>query len=184
VCAIISTLFIFTGFPLLTQTQPITKTQLTESCVIRQFTGYDSGVKEEEYYLLLTQEETDNFIVKKENELKHSLPITTAPKISSNEICLFVFIEEHFRGKVIVNAVEEYTEIVCRVKVESGQTIDFIDSKGNTTKHCGPEFDGSGETPFGYFILPKTNKEVVIQRNTALYKGEEKWLTVKEFTPK
>ena len=152
-----------------------------KNVILKQYTGYDSGVKEEEYYLFLTQEEIDNFSIKKENELKHPLPITDTPKITPDEICLFVFMGVHFSGDLIVNTTEEQNKIVYRVDLEGYQTYNRFDSKGNIIVHSGPDFGGSGETPFGYFILPKTNKKIVIQRNNALYKGEEDWYTVKEF---
>jgi hypothetical protein len=186
VCAVISSLFIVTGFPLLTKTQPITQTQLTESCVIRQFTGYDSGVIYPEYHLFLSQKEIDDFIVKRENELKHSLPITDTPKISLNEICLFIFMGRYSEAVFFVDATEEQGKIVFRTYIDAGgQSLDIVDSEGKVIAHEGPNFGGKahGKTSFGYFILPKTNKKIVIQRNNALYKGEEDWLTVKEFNP-
>lgn len=155
-----------------------------KNVILKEYTGYDSGVKEEEHYLFLTQDEIDSFIIKKENELKHSLPITTTPKISPNEICLFIFMGEHNRGILYVNAMEEQNKIVFRFRVRYGQTFDIMDSKGNITEHYGPEFGGSVETPFGYFILPKTNKKIVIERNMSIFKGKEDWQTVKEFNPR
>ena len=157
-----------------------------KNVILREYTGYNSGVIEAEYYLFLTQDEIDDLIVKKENDLKHPLPITDTPKITPNEICLFIFMGSCGDGIFFVDVTEEQNKIVFRVYVGGGgQSLDIVEN-GKVIAHEGPNFGGKahGGTSFGYFILPKTNKKIVIQRNNARYKGEEDWLTVKEFNPK
>lgn len=59
--------------------------------VLKQFRGDDSGVKEKEYILFLTQNEIKEFYTKK--SLNNAIPI---PGISRNEMCLLIFTGEGY----------------------------------------------------------------------------------------
>lgn len=164
--------------------------------ILRQFTGLESGVKKAEYHLCLTQEEIDDLLSKKDDELGYLPPIQGFPKISNNEICLFIFMGEYNTDALFAEVIEEQNRIIFRVFVPSYQWIvksnltrNGSDSPKNADKTDNSKISNTSikkiPTPFGYFVLPRTNKKIVIQKNLPPYTKEEtNWQAVKEFNPR
>jgi len=137
--------------------------------IIRQFTGLNSGVKKLEYHLCLTQKEIEDLLRKKYDELGYLPPIMGFPEISNFEICLFIFMGERDTDALFAEVIEEQNKIifrvgvpsyqvlipVTRIKTSDGQTTEVIDESKIHTYNT--------VTPFGYFVLPKTDKKIIVE---------------------
>jgi hypothetical protein len=161
--------------------------------IIRQFTGLESGVKKPEYNLCLTEKDIDNLLRRKDKELGYSPPIMGFPDISNNEMCLFIFMgeEDDDTDALFVELIEEQDRIIFRVAVPGHQKLNLpitIFENPNEPKKVD-NIDKSkvnipkDKTPFGYFVLPKTNKKIILEVGT-IGMGKDSFHTVKEFNVK
>ena len=153
--------------------------------ILREFKVLESGIAGREYCLCATQKEIDNFLQRNQGELKHLLPISDTPKISSNEMCIFVCWggAEDF-GLYVQSVIEEQDRVIFRVSVPIPQSYIEIekDEKTGEEKVIKASERPKYVTPFGYFIIPRINKKIVIQNDPCPYEnGVPNWQDVKEF---
>ncbi len=89
--------------------------------IIRQFTISNSGVPYLTYYLFFTQDEIKDFYNSKIGK-SITIPLESLPKISNNEICLFVFTGEDGRPVFPPEIIEKEDKVFIRVDFTPTQT--------------------------------------------------------------
>jgi len=151
--------------------------------VLRQFTGLNSGIKLTEYHTFFTQDEINSFLAKKTKE-GNLVPDIGFTGISNTEICLLVFTGTSTRTYEITTKLEEEQDrIIFRVDATGPQIILPLETEcvviKNTDGSIGIDYvqkpktsgyEQTTTTPFGYFVLPKTNKKIVIEQGGLIQK--------------
>lgn len=163
--------------------------------ILRQCIGFDSGLKEPEYHLFLTEKDIDDFYRRTYEKLGRH-PAAGHPIISDNEMCLFIFMGEKNSSvdAFFADVIEEQDRIVFRVSAPEysylyGPIIENPNEPKKVDSIDKPEIiPPKRKTPYGYFVLPKTNKKIVIEEGSRFTIGEGKnkthWHPKKEFNVK
>jgi hypothetical protein len=123
-------------------------------------TGTDSHVKERSYYRITSEEEWTKIWQshKGEREPKDYAQIDFGKCIV---IAIFQGSGWNSRGLKAANVVEEKARIVFRFEDYHYQTLGR-----------GPEGGGNRVCVYGFFVLPRSNKAVVLEENVQNYLGQ------------
>ena len=144
--------------------------------IFRQFTGispFDISMMYPEYLIFHTQDEINSFLSKMAKEGRPVLDIGFSG-ISDTEMCLLIFAGEKSRPREFITEIkEELDKIIFRYEIPQSQVIvsriesEFIQTADGpqlilTNKEVDMPPDGR-PIPFGYFVIPKTDKKIIIE---------------------
>jgi len=123
--------------------------------IIRQYTWFNSGVKYPESHVFYTQDEATNFYHTKIKE-GAAIPYVATPTISENEMCVVLFAGELDAFAFTVQLIEEPDRIIFKFDVPEYQ-------RGAPYSENDKLVEIEKQTPFGYFVIPKTSKKIQLE---------------------